>query len=300
MSDRQPGFDHDDFTLGAAGGDEVVVVPWPLLIRDRMARKVTSSNRYRWWVLWTVLAGLFSIDVTFTVFVVALPRVAQQFHTSEATLTWVVTGPLLSFGIAAPLLGKAGDLWGHRRLYLLGLLGGVVCAALSAAAPNATTLIAARTLEGLEGAATGAASMALILRVFDKGDRVKAMGFWSLVGAGGPVIGVVLGAPIIQAFGWRWLFLGQIPFSLSALVLAALILPRRAHDLRDSAQDGDPDAIEEVAAARSRKLDWPGVAWVTVAVAAMLFGLNRGPVLGWSSPAVLIALALSPIAMVCF
>lgn len=292
--------DPDNFTLGAAGGDEVVVVPWPVIIRERLARKVISSDRYRWWVLWTVLAGLFSINVTFTVFVVALPRVAQQFHTSEATLTWVVTGPLLSVGIAAPLLGKAGDVWGHRRLYLLGLLGGVLCAALSAAAPDATTLIVARTLEGFEGAATGAASMALILKVFDRGDRVKAMGFWSLVGAGGPVIGVVLGAPLIQAFGWRWLFIGQIPFSLAALVVAAVILPGHVHEARDAARDGDGDASAELAEARAQKLDWAGVGWVTLAVSALLFGLNRGPVMGWSSPVVLVAIGLGPLALIAF
>src|SRR5437016_12753151 len=112
-----------------------------------------ASPRYRWLVLWTVLAGLFSIEVTFTVFVVAFPRVASELHTSVGALTWVVTGPLLAFGVMAPVLGKASDLWGHRRLYLWGLAGGVVCAALTAVAPNVGTLIAVRTLEGLEGAA---------------------------------------------------------------------------------------------------------------------------------------------------
>jgi MFS family permease len=108
---------------------------------------------------------------------------------------------------------------------LLGLAGGFFCATLSAAAPNAGSLIAVRTLEGLEGAATGAASMALTFKVFEPGDRVKAMGWWSLVGAGGPVIGVTLGGVLIDHFGWRVLFLGQAPLSLSALLVAYLILP---------------------------------------------------------------------------
>ena len=142
--------------------------------------------------------------------------------------------------------------------------------------------------------------MALILRTFERGDRVKAMGFWSLVGAGGPVIGVVLGAPLIQAFGWRWLFIGQIPFSLAALVVAALILPGHYRDSRDEVRAGDGVAVAELAQARAEKLDWAGVGWITLAVSALLFGLNRGPVMGWSSPVVLGALAMGPVALAIF
>ncbi len=232
-------------------------------------------------MLWTVLAGLFSIEVTFTVFVVAFPKVASELHTTVGTLTWVVTGPLLAFGVMAPLLGKVSDLWGHRRLYLCGLAGGVVCAALTAVAPNVGTLIAVRTLEGLEGAACGAASMALIFQVFDRGDRVKAMGWWSLVGAGGPVVGVALGAPIIEHVGWRWLFVGQIPLSLTALALAAALLP--------SGRRGG-----------GQRLDWLGAATLALSVGALLFGLNRGPEWGWTSPGVLTAFVIVPAAAAAF
>ena len=177
-------------SLGAAGGDEVVVVPWPQLIRHRVQhrveQRVAGSDRYRWWVLFAVMAGLFSINVTFTVFAVALPRVARGFHTDVNTITWVITGPLLAFGVTAPALGRAGDLWGHKRVYVIAMAGAVLTAVLSAAAWSAGSLIAARTLDGIEGAATGAASMALIFRAFPPEDRVKAMGWWSLVGAGGP------------------------------------------------------------------------------------------------------------------
>lgn len=237
----------------------------------------SRTSRRRWVVLATVLAGLFSINVTFTVFVVALPQVAGQLHTSVPTLTWVVTGPLLAFGVAAPLLGKVGDLWGHRRLYLAGLAGGAVCAIASAAAPDAAALIVARTLEGLEGAATGAASMALIFTIFGPEERAKAMGWWSLVGAGGPVIGVTLGAPVIQYLGWRWLFVGQLPLSLSALAVAAVVLPRSR-----------PQVAE--------RLDWRGALALIASVGAGLFGLNRGPAWGWASPGVLGAFAVTGLA----
>ena len=89
---------------GAEGG---IVVPWPLLFRHRIHHRLARSERYQWWVLWTVLAGLLSVNITFTVFVVALPQVAAELHTSVSTLTWTSTGPLLAFGVAAPILGQA-------------------------------------------------------------------------------------------------------------------------------------------------------------------------------------------------
>ena len=207
---------------GAEGG---IVVPWPILFRHRIHHRLAGSDRYQWWVLWTVLAGLLSVNITFTVFVVALPKVAAELHTTISTLTWTSTGPLLAFGVAAPILGKLGDLRGYRRLYLWGLSGAAVSVVLTASAPTAGVLIAARLFDGVQGAATGAASMALVLQVFSHEDRVKAMGWWALVGAGGPVLGVTIGAPIIQYFGWRALFWGELPLMAIAAVLAVIVLP---------------------------------------------------------------------------
>src|SRR4051812_14781489 len=223
---RVPPPDHpEQVTIEAPGADEVGVVPWPMLFRERVVARIESSDRYRWWILWTVLTGLFSVGFTVTILTVALPRIAAEFGTDTATITWVVTGPLLAFGVAGPVLGKAGDVWGYKRIYLLGLVGSVVCAALSASAWSATSLIVFRVLGVAEGAATGPASMAMIMRVFPEGDRVKAMGYWSLVGAGAPVIGVVAGGPIIEHIGWRWIFVAQVPFTLAAIVAGIVLLP---------------------------------------------------------------------------
>jgi EmrB/QacA subfamily drug resistance transporter len=271
----------EDPTLGGAGRDEVAVVPWPLLLRRSVAHRVSTGLRSRWWVLWVVLFGLLAVNVTFTILAVALPRIGRDMHTSTNTMTWVITGPLLLFGVTAPVLGKAGDIWGHRRIYVIGLLGACVCAAGSAAAWSAGSLIAVRTLGGMEGAATGAASMALIFSVFEPGDRVKAMGFWSLVGAGGPVIGVAIGGPIIQHFGWRWIFVTQVPLIAVAAVLAVLVLP-------------------ETVKGERQRLDWAGAVALTVSVTSVLMALNRGPEWGWSHPIVVAAFALAPVALVVF
>jgi EmrB/QacA subfamily drug resistance transporter len=240
----------------------------------------TTPARSRWWLLASVLFGLFSVNVTFTIFNVALVNIARNLHTTETTLTWAITGPLLVIGVAAPTLGKLGDLHGHRRLYLLGLLGALVCTVLTAAAWNAPSLIVARLFSGLEGACLTASSWALLFRVFGPSERTKVLGWWSLVAAGGPVIGVALGGPVVQAFGWRWIFVAQVPLIAVALITNFRFLP-------------------ETERTEGRPLDLPGAAALALGVGGLLFALNQGSS-GWMRPPVLVAAGVAVVALIAF
>ena len=284
--DLEPGeaADAEALLSGAgAGADGGIVVPWPILIRHRIHHRVAASDRYQWWVLWTVLAGLLSVNITFTVFVVALPQVAHQLHTSVTTLTWTSTGPLLAFGVAAPILGKLGDLRGYRRLYLWGLAGAAVSVVLTASAPTAGVLIAARFFDGVQGAATGAASMALMLQVFSHEDRVKAMGWWALVGAGGPVLGVTIGAPVIQYLGWRALFWGELPLMAAAAVLAVIVLPA-GQQAKEAKETKEAKAHRHRGSRPWSELDWLGSLTLSAAVTSGLLALNQAPSWGFADP----------------
>src|SRR6185437_7925368 len=125
------------------------------------------------------LVGLFATNVNFTIFNVALVDIAGSLHTNKTTLTWAITGPLLMVGVAAPLLGRLGDMRGHRRLYLAGITGSLICAAVTALAWNAGSLIVARLFSGVGSAALSASSWALLFRVYGPGERTKVMGWWS-------------------------------------------------------------------------------------------------------------------------
>ena len=280
-----PKFDPGGGAMGTMGADGSVETNWFSLLHRRVTGRAIRSPRYQWWALVALLAGLLALNITFTVFVVALPTVKADFNTNFSVLAWASTGPLLAFGVAAPFFGKAGDLFGHRRLYQFGLLGAMVSAVLTATAPNVGILLFARALDGVQGAATGTASMAIILELFSRQDRVKALGWWSLVGAGGPVLGITLGSPVIQYFGWRTLFWGQLVLLVIASAVVALLLPSDRKARRtDVASDGS--------GGRERSRVWEGMDWVgswslAGSVTAAMLVLSIGPLTGWTSPAVI-------------
>jgi MFS family permease len=292
-----PKSDPGGAAMGTIGADGSVETNWFTLLTRRVTARAERSPRYQWWALVALLAGLLSLNITFTVFVVALPTVKADFHTNFSVLAWASTGPLLAFGVAAPFFGKAGDLFGHRRLYQFGLLGAMVSAVLTATAPDIGMLLFARCLDGVQGAATGTASMAIILELFAPADRVKALGWWSLVGAGGPVLGVTLGSPVIQYFGWRTLFWGQLVLLIIASVVVAVLLPTRRDARRQARRtaattatataDGDGDGA-------SRSSVWEGMDWVgswslAGGVTAAMLVLSIGPIVGWNSAGVVVA-----------
>lgn len=264
-----------------SGVEEVPSVAWPLLLRDRLRRRVTASDRYRWWVLWTVLAGLFSVGFTITVLAVSIPEIARDLDTDRTTLAWIVTGPFLAHALGMPLLGKVGDLHGHRRVYLVGFAFFAAFTGLAALAWSAPALIAIRIVGGLAGAATGPASMALIMHAFPAEDRVKAMGWWALVGAGAPVMGLVAGGPIVDAFGWRWLFVAQAPLALVAVVVGIVVL-------RETPRS--PRIV----------LDVQGAGMLAIATVLPLLALQVGRDRGWVDPAPLVLLAVALIGLVAF
>ncbi|MDQ3146407.1 MAG: MFS transporter, partial [Actinomycetota bacterium] len=245
-------------------------------LRQRVAAQVEDSPRYRTLILATTLFGLFTVGFTITILAVSLSTIAEDLGSSKTTLTWAITGPLLAFGIVGPAFGKAGDLWGHRRIYLFGLAAEAVLAVGIASAWDAPSLITFRVLGAAGGAACGPASMALIYSIFPPERRVQAMGWWAMVMAGGPVLGVVAGGPVVEALSWRWIFVVQVPLTLIALAVAALVLPETERRPRT-------------------RFDVAGTVLLGLAVTSLLLGLNRGPILGWSSPVVLGTFLASPV-----
>lgn len=247
-----------------------------------LRERIRSSERYRWWALVVMLIGFFSEGVSITILTAVLPDIAREFGVGNHTIAWVVTGPMLIFGILMPTFGKAADLYGRKRVYMAGWGLSMAFAGLAALSWSAGALIAFRMLFAVAGAATGPASMALILSVFAPGERVKAMGWWSFMGAGAPVIGLVVGGPLVDLVGWRWIFGVQPPLAAPGLLLAWFVLKPDRPNVRP-------------------RFDLAGSALLGLMMGAFLFGLNRGGAgAGWARPDVVVPLALVPFLAVLF
>ena len=186
--------------------------------------RAVTAPRYRWAALLTVLAGLFASGITITILGNSLPLIAKDLHTDDATATWILTAQLLTLAVLMPLMGKLGDTRGHRKVYLAGFAIFTLMAIPTAIAPNIITLLIFRVIGAAGGAATNPTSMAIIMHSFRDDDRVKAIGWWQLVGAGAPVIGLAAGGPIVETVGWRWIFVGQGVISIAALIVGTKVL----------------------------------------------------------------------------
>ena len=171
-----------------------------------LAGRGPLDAEHRWAIVWILLAGTFAVGFAITLLVVQLERIATEFGSSVTVMTWVLTGPMLAFGVVGPAFGKMGDLWGHKRVFLVGLLTSGLFALFSAFAWSAASLITFRTLSATAGSACGPAVMAYINQLFPGSERVKPIAYSNFVGAGAPVIGVVLGGPLVDAVGWRVIF----------------------------------------------------------------------------------------------
>lgn len=248
--------------------------------RSALADRVAASERARWFILGTALFGLFAVGVSVTLLSVSLGTISRDLGSSTGTLTWVVTGPMLGFAVAGPAFGKIGDLYGHRRVYLVGLTGAAVFALLTGLAPNAIALIAFRLLGATIGSATSPTSMAMLNQLFPE-RRAQAMGFWSLVTAGGPVLGVVVGGPAVDAFGWRVIFFAQAPVIALAVIVCWLILPEtaRRHDIT---------------------FDVRGTVLLSSGAVTLILAINQGPALGWGHPFVIGGFVATPVLLAAF
>lgn len=265
--------------IDSGGVDEVSVIPWSNLLGRRVAKRVGISRRGA--TLLVLLASVFTVSCTVTLLVVSLKTVADDLNSSVSVLSWTITGPLLAFGVVGPAFGKAGDLWGHKRIFVGGLFFAGLFSLISAFAWGPISLIVFRTLSAALGSATGPSAMAYINRLYGQDERVRPLGFWSFTTAGAPVIGVVLGAPLVEIFGWRIIFMIQAPLCLIGVLVSWWLLP-------------ETDRRKNV------RFDVAGSVSLGVGAVLLLLAINRANHWGWTSALTLSTFVGSIIALAAF
>ena len=244
-------------------------------------KRLSQRSDYPKLVLFAALFGTATSSYPVTVLSASLPRVARDLGTSDDSVTWVLAAPLLAFAIITPIAGKLGDLHGHRRTYLGSFALGGILALLTSLSWNVGSLIFMRTLAQAATAAAGPSAMAIILSVYGRKERSKALGLWMAVVAVSPAIGVVTGGPLIEWLGWRTLFVVQGMLVIVALLIGARTLPET---------DKQPDV----------SFDIPGALTLGIGVGSLLIAVNRGIVWGWTHPVVISAALISPLALIAF
>jgi MFS family permease len=232
-------------------------------------------------VLWATLLGILVASFTSVILVAALPDIAEEFGVGESSVGWVLTAPMIARALLVPLFGKLGDLRGHRRVFLVGFTLSGVLAALTAAAPDLGSLIVLRTMSQAAGVATGPTALALLLATHGPTERPKALGAWAFVGAASPVFGLLAGGPLIDALSWRGLFAMQALLALVTLPLAISALP-------------------ETPRVPSVRFDVLGGLLLVLGSGSAVFALDRSASWGATSPGVVAAVLLCPLAIWAF
>jgi EmrB/QacA subfamily drug resistance transporter len=244
---------------------------------------MTMDRRTRWLALLVLCAGDLMIVLDSTIVNVALPSIQADLGFSGTSLAWVVNAYLLTFGGFLLLGGRLGDLFGHRRLFLIGI---AFFTAASVACGLSTTqglLVAARAIQGLGGAVVSAVALSLIMNLFtEPAERAKAMGVFGFVLAGGGSIGVLLGGVLTDLLSWHWIFLVNVPIGVVVYALCLKLLPA------------------EPGTAAGGRIDVAGAVTVTASLMLAVYAIVNGNDKGWTSAQTLGLLAAAVVLMALF
>lgn len=232
-------------------------------------------------VLAVILVTQLMVILDGTVVNIAMPHIQQALHFSPSSLSWVQNAYALAFGGLLLLGARAGDLLGRRRVFITGISIFTLASLLGGLAPNAELLLGARVLQGIGGAIAAPAALTLLMLTYREGpERMKALGYYSLVSSGGGSVGLVLGGMLTEWASWRWGLFVNVPIGI-ALVFAA----------RRVLTETEPE---------TGRFDVAGALTSTLGITSLVYGFIRVAEAGWTSPEVLAAFAVGVVLLVSF
>ncbi|MGY4645346.1 MFS transporter [Cellulomonas sp. URHB0016] len=240
------------------------------------------TSRGRWLVLATVALAQLMVVLDATIVNIALPSAQADLGFSDNDRQWVVTAYALAFGSLLLLGGRLSDMFGRRRMFLVGLVGFAVASALGGAAQSFELLVGARALQGVFAAVLAPAALSVLTTTFTIAkERARAFGVFGAIAGMGGAIGLLLGGYLTENFNWRWNLYVNVVIAVVAFVAGSVLLSRtdERHETR---------------------LDVPGVLLASSGLFALVFGFSQAEPQGWDAPAVWGSLAASVVLLVGF
>ena len=243
------------------------------------AKKVVHKNL----VLLIVAIAQFMVVLDTSIVNVALPAIYRGLHfTSASDLQWVVSAYTLAFGGFLLLGGRAADLYGRRKMFMISITVFGAASLLCGVAQNSLMLEITRAVQGLAAAFMSPAALSIVITTFKEGkERAKALSVWGAVAAGGAATGVLLGGVLTEYLDWRWNFFVNIPVAIAVFAMTLLYVPESKADLDH------------------KQLDLPGAVTVTSGLILLVYAITRAPLEGWLS-AKIIAFFVVSLALLAF
>jgi multidrug resistance protein len=188
---------------------------------ERLHKIKNNSNNLRWFVLLTVIIGTFLGRLDQTIVNLALPKIISDFSITVTSAGWIATAYILANAIFVPIWGKLGDSIGRKKVYIFGFSIFILGSVLAGLSWNLGSLLVFRVIQAIASSADYPTAMAIIAVTFRQGrERAQALGIWSSSFAAAAVFGPLIGGPLIDNFGWRSIFLINLPIGVIGLFLA--------------------------------------------------------------------------------
>jgi EmrB/QacA subfamily drug resistance transporter len=218
----------------------------------------------RWKALALLCTAFFMVILDSAIVVVALPSIDADLAFPAGDLQWVLSAYLLSFGGLLLLGGRAADLLGRRRVFMVGTVLFALASLACGLAGSAAVLIAARVVQGMAAAIMTPTALSIVTTTFEEGpERNKALGVWAAIGGVGATAAWLIGGPITEQLGWEWIFFLNVPVALAVVALSPALL-RESRDL-----------------GRGRRFDVAGALTITAALVALVYAVVEAPATGW-------------------
>ncbi len=247
------------------------------------AKNQQTIDRHSWFVLLLLCTAQFMVVLDFSIVNVALPAIQHELGFTTQNLQWIITAYSLTFGGFLLLGGRMGDLFGRRRLFLIGLALFAFASFMGGIAQSALWLIIARAVQGLGAAIISPTSFSLITTTFHEGPaRNKALGVVGAVASCGFAAGALLGGLLTASIGWRWVLFVNVPVAIAAIILTPLLMKETE---REQGQ---------------RQVDVLGAITITLGLIALVYALAQGNIIGWGSAQTLLLLGAALVLLVAF